>query len=736
MELQGANPDAPATLSDELPGKVHHLIGRERSRWRTDVATYAKVEFSNVYPGIDLVYYGNRGHLEYDFVVAPGFDPSMIRLCFNGADAAGLDDRGGLRFQLGGREIRLEVPTIYQEIDGVRREVRGGYAYRADGSIGFVLSSYDASRALVIDPVVQFSSFLGGSAEESPFGDVIGVDTFLGPDGALYVAGFTSSFDFPTSSALQPAKSGGFDAFVAKLDPTGSTLEFSTYFGGSEIDAARAIAVTPDGYITITGYTNSADFPTTAGVVQPGHGGQVDAYAVRFDPTGSSVVFATYLGGASFDVAFDVAVDGVGNSYLAGRTFSNDFPLVNALQPVKVVQSDVDAFIAKLNPTGTVLEYSTYLGGIGDDAIFGLDVDAGGNAFLVGRTYSPDFPATAGAIDESCGSDGACDGSSDAFVAKVIADGSALSYSGFLGGSLDDWGFAIDVDASGNAYVTGYTTSDDFPVSAHAVQPSFAGQSDAFVAKIDAAGAGIVFATYFGGSSLENLHIGREFLSFQGLGGIAVDPDGYVAVTGLAYSANLPVVNAIQPSPGGGSDAFVVVFDPIGSSIAYASYLGGAADDGGTAIHVGEGGNLHVAGITASSDFPLQDPLQPIYGGGAFDGFVTAFSKPLSIRVRSTADRIAPGDDLPVTLRLSNRTSNPEPAVLAVFLEIPGLGSSTILGPVPVGLPPEHTVDLEPLITIPSGAPRGIWRLWGLIGQPDSSGLVIVDVSGRGFIVE
>ncbi len=628
MSLVGAARKPAVTGVDELPGKANYFIGNDHSKWRTKVPTYAKVQYENIYPGIDLVYYGNQRQLEYDFVVAPGADPKKIVLGFKGAKKLEIDAQGELVLHAAVGDIRQHKPIIYQQVDGVRHDIAGGYVRKGANRVGFHLAAYDASRPLIIDPVLSYSTYLGGTGSDVVNG--IAVDA----GGNAYVMGVTDSIDFPTTpGVLQPQiASSGNHLFVTKLNPSGSALVYSTYFGGSNPnDLPFSIAVDANGSAYLTGRTFSADFPTTAGAFQPmfaGPSGTTDVFVTKLDPTGSALVYSTYLGGTgSFDSASGIAVDGAGNALVVGTTGSRDFPTAAAFQPA-LAGGDrfgaANAFVTKLNPAGTGLVYSTYLGGVsfrGGDGASGIAVDGAGNAYVTGTTTSNNFPTTPGAFQRTLGDDGNFFSlPEDAFVTKFDPAG-ALVYSTYLGGSGHDRGAGIAVDAGGNAYVTGLVGSLDFPTTAGAFQPVYGdGVENAFVTKLNPTGTGLVYSTYFGGFSGATSN------------GIAVDAAGNAYITGearrLCLQFGCVVVfpttpGAFQPNYGGGNaDGFVTKFNPEGSALVYSSFLGGSRDDTSQGIAVDASGNAYVTGFTGSANFPTTaGAFQTTLRG--FDAFVT-----------------------------------------------------------------------------------------------------------------
>jgi len=620
MKLRHANLAAKVTGVDELAGTSNYFIGNDPTKWRTNVPTYAKVKYEGIYPGVDLVYYGNQRQLEYDFIVAPGADPRRIAFDIRGAKRIRRDAHGELVFKMGENEIRWHKPVVYQEKDGARQLIAARYAIADENRVGFELAKYDATKRLYIDPLI-YSTYLGGSGNDA--GGAIAVDAA----GNAYVTGYTASTDFPTMNPLQPANGGGADAFVAKLNPAGSALVYSTYLGGSGAEnvylylgfgdtAVGGIAVDSAGNAYVTGYTSSTDFPTM-NPLQPANGGGTDAFVAKLNPTGSALLYSTYLGGSSDDYGFAITVDSAGNAYVAGRTFSADFPTKNPFQPP--LGNDGDAFVSKLNPTGSALVYSTCLG---DDAYgTGIAVDSVGDVYISGVTASIDFPVTPGAFQTSCG--GPCYG--NAFVSKFNPAGSALVYSTYLGGSEADYATAIALDGAGNVYVTGYTTSDDFPVTPGAFQTVCNGGQgcsrvgDAFVSKINAAGSALFYSTYLGGKNFD-----------YGFG-IAVDGTGDAYVTGYTAGSGFPLEHPLHESGLRGS-GFVSKFNPAGSALLFSTYLGGKGLDYGFGIAVDGAGNAYVTGSTASTDFPTTPgAFQTTNGGGA-----DAFAVEIDVRTPTT----------------------------------------------------------------------------------------------------
>ncbi|HEV2706997.1 MAG TPA: SBBP repeat-containing protein, partial [Pyrinomonadaceae bacterium] len=605
MKLVGANAGAGGEGVNELGGKVNYFMGNDPAAWRVNLPTYGRVRYSEVYPGIDVLYYGNQRQLEYDFVVAPGSDARSVSLEFEGADKVEIDTSGDLLLTMGEEVIRQLKPVIYQEVEGARRTVEGGYVIDAEGRVSFALGEYDAGHTLVIDPVIVYSTYLGGLNPE--IARAIAVDA----SGHAYVTGFTRSDKFPTLNPVQSTLNGTQDVFVTKLNAEGTALVYSTYLGGSSSEEARGIAVDAEGNAYLTGLTGSTNFPL-ANAIQAAPN---DAFVTKLNETGSALVYSTYIGGTSSEFGEAIAVDSFGNAYVAGSTFSSNFPTVNPIQAS--FGGFTDAFALKIKADGTAFVYATYLGGSGADIAKGIAVDASGNAYLTGDTSSDKFPTANALQAKNAGGD------ADSFVTKIDADGAVLVYSTFLGGSGAEDGEAIAVDAAGNAYVTGVTESIDFP-TANAVQPANGGTTvlqDAYVTKLDATGSFLVYSTYLGGGGGE--------IGF----GIKVDSSGSAYVVGATGSTNtFPVINALKCARSGGDDAFVTKFNQKGSGFIYSTYFGGNGDDSGQGIGLDSSGNAYIAGITNSTDLPVVNAFQDTFGGGFpfGDAFVTKLNDALS----------------------------------------------------------------------------------------------------------
>jgi Beta-propeller repeat len=627
LTFVGADQAVHAVGIDRLPGVSNYFLGNDPSVWRTRVPQYAKVTYRNLYPGIDLSFYGNEeGQLEYDLSLRPGEDPSIIRLAFRGSDSMTLDRQGDLVLRLGGREVIQPRPKIYQEAWGSTHLVPGRYVLQGS-HVGFAVGRFDRGRPLIIDPEVEYSTFLGGSGDE--LGDV---QPAVDGKGHLYICGNTDSTDFPvTPGVIQPTEAGDFDAFVSEVNSDGSGLVYSTFLGGSSADLGIACALDSSGDLHLTGVTGSEDFPITQGVVQPhfaGGDGSIcfgspcDGYVAKLSPDGARLIYSTYVGGSGDESLGGIQVDQWGDAVVAGSTSSTDFPATPGAFQTKNA-GGVDAVVAKLNATASSFVYSTYLGGKGDDGAGepGLAVDSNGNAYVEGVTNSTRFPTTPRSFQRRYAGNG------DFFVTKLDPTGSRLVHSTYLGGSGPEVALnGTTVDASGNAYIVGTSCSTDFPVTPGAFQTKDAGDgpscfgsitddlADGTVTELNSTGSALVFSTYLGGKGLEEL------------GGGQTDASGHVFVGGVSSSIDYPVTpDAFQRTNHGGPDRFdgtITELASDGSRLIFSTYWGGTGDDLTEAGALDGSGNLYVTGCTASSDFPTtKGALQRTFAGGDGTGF-------------------------------------------------------------------------------------------------------------------
>ena len=663
-----------------VAGRVNYLLGRDRTGWHTNLPTYHEVVYRQLWPGIDLRFRGSEGQLKYELEVAPGASVDAIRLAYAGASGVSLDRDGDLLLRTPLGTFRDTRPISYQRIGGKRVPVRSRFVLAGGGRYGFGVGAYDRRLPLIIDPGLQYSTYLGGSSFDS--GSGIAVDAA----GSAYVTGETDSTDFPTTSgAVESAPNGDSDAFVTKLNRSGTGLVYTTYLGGGGDDIGNGIAVDPVGSAYVTGETDSTDFPTTSGAFEPTNGRlDIDAFVAKLDATGSALLYSTYLGGRLGDeTGGGIAVDPAGNAYVTGETASSDFPTTpGAFDPTLNSPSGGDAFVTKLNMTGSGLVYSTYLGGSASQTGFGIAVDPAGSAYVTGETGSSDFPTTAGAIDPTA------NGSKDAFVTKLNPAGSALAYSTYLGGSLGaETGRAIAVDTAGSAHVTGDTDSGDFPTTPGALDPTANGNSDAFVTKLNPSGSALAYSTYLGGTNSEDGN------------GIAVDPAGGAYVTGQTESSDYPTtVGAPDPTLGGSSDAFVTKLD-VGAPATLTLSPASARDPAGTTHTVtatvtdaaGQPAASVVARFTVGGSVTTSDQCTTGAGGKcsfSYQGPAQAGSDTLSAYADSnnntvqdagepTAEATKTWTALPRPVTKTLTTALPRPATSAARTTIPRTRSTS-----------------------------------------------------------
>jgi len=617
ISMVKANTAAPIEALDPLRARTNYFVG-SRENWRTGVESFTRVAYRSVYPGIDIVYYGNGDQLEYDFVLRPGADPRAIRFQFRGAGRVQLTAEGDLSIESGGAQFVQKRPVVYQEdpVTAVRRPVEGRYELLAHRTIGLRLNAYDPSRPLVIDPVVTYSIFIGGSST-----DVISAMT-TDAQGLIYVAGYTQNADLPpVGNAAQPTFSASKDGFIAVLDPKklgSDTWVYFTFLGGGRDDAITAMTIDVLGNINVTGTTTSSDFPLSGASVQTSLALSTTSTSLVF-PTDAFVsiismtdglLYSTYYGGTNNETPNAIARDQAGFLYIFGTTSSGDLPITaSAYQPG--IWGPTDTFLAKLDPNSSVLSYATYLGGEAEDDGRGMAVSPGGLVYFAASTYSLNFPYV-GYIPHPfrIGVENIVIGAID----TTQANASSLVYCTYFGGSALDEVRTLKLDANGKLWLTGWTMSRDFPVTPNAMQTVLTGSANAFVARVNTAAlptAFVEYATFLGGSGTDVAY------------DMTLDPAGDVYVTGYTMSPDFPVKGAIQPLYPNGIDTFLVEFNPAVSgrdALVFGTYLGGLGTHVGQAVVLGPNGSIYLAGYT-TSDWNLAVPLN-IYNGGGSDGFV------------------------------------------------------------------------------------------------------------------
>jgi hypothetical protein len=620
MTLEHANRGARIQPEQRLKLRTDYYIG-ERSHWHAGIASFARVRYGGVYPGIDLVYYGTESQLEYDFVLSPGADPRAVRMKFDAASKLSLNPEGDLVINGGEGTVVEKRPVIYQQdpAGSARTEIRGGYVLLGRHTVGLHLDRYDPARTLVVDPVLAYSTYIGGALTDY----ITAVQT--DNQGNLYVAGATGTSDLvASSSAYATANAGELDIFLAVIDNapgSGYGVTYLTYIGGAYDDIPLAMAVDSSQNMYVVGTTKSSTFPLTANAFDTtGGSSYTDAFVLVFSPSlsgTSGLVFSSLLGGTTgSESANGVAYDSSGNVYVVGTTASTDWP-VTANAYASAINGPQDAYIAQINPTGGTLTYGTYMGGELVDDGRGIAVDKNGLVYFACSSDSSMFPAAgnqyqpklAGAFDVVLG------------VMDLTQVGTAsLLYTSYLGGAENDMARGLALDAAGDIIVTGYTLSSNFPVTADAAQPAYAGNSDVFVSVLNYTNSRfLLYSTYLGGSDAE---VGYA---------VTTDPSGYIYVTGYTISQDFPVTaGAIQATWGGGTDVFVTKIKPhvAGSAaIVWSTFLGAATNNYAYGIGVGSDGRVYVGGSTGGG-FPTSgSAYQAFYQGGYSDGFLSVISQ-------------------------------------------------------------------------------------------------------------
>jgi hypothetical protein len=631
IELEGANPLSKIEPLDERPGKVSFFEGKDPSHWVKGASTYARLRYKEIYPGIDLVFYGKEGRLEYDFVVAAGADPSLIRMKIDGNDTVSITDQGELR--LGDVVHR---PQLYQNLEHGKRLVEGKFVALAGDRVGFAFANYDRTKTFVIDPTINllYSTYAGGIHNDQAFGMTVDLQ------GNTYLTGWAASQDFPvTGNAFQTTRmtigSYLYDVIVMKFDPSG-TLLYSTFLGGAQNDQGGPIVANPDGSVYVGGYTQSADFPITSNAFQKVWGGGLDGFLTRISSDGSQLLYSTYLGGPGDEAITSMILNADGSLWMSGVASQAGLPAsATAFQPQP---NGIDnSFVAKaqFDQNGNLqLPYLTFIGGSqsgesngpGEGWGSSLALDAAGNVYIAGVTESSNYPVTANAYEKPVTLSHGCDNSPNpntiGVVTKFSPDLSQMLYSTYFGGKTEDQnGFpdcnqgvgTIRLDAKGNIWLYGYTAESDLPITANAISSQLNGNGtagqDTFLAELSPDGTMLLYGTYLGGSGQD------------GAGPMAFDAAGNIWLSGNSNSPNFPVTSdALQAQvASGGFDFTLTELSPDGTKILYSTYLGGTADNGanGIAMALDGSGNIHFSGSTASASFPVTpNAFQPIFANG------------------------------------------------------------------------------------------------------------------------
>jgi len=723
--LEHANANAKAEPLDPLPGVSNYYLGNDPKKWRTDVPHFARVRYHDVYPGIDLVYYGNKdAQLEYDFVVKPGADSGAIRIAYNRQVLA--DSSGDLVIS----RLRQRRPKVYQ----AGREIECKYIVRDDTHVELALSRYDHNAPLTIDPVIDYSTYLGGNAQD------VAADIAVDSSGNMYVTGSLQSPQYPNLNPFQQASETAQLMVIAKVAAAGNALIWYTYVGGTALNDAEKIALDSSGNSYVAGFTSSTDFPTRNAAQPVFGGGSENAVIVKVDGNGK-LVYSTYLGGDNQERAQGLAVDATGAAFVSGFTWSIDFPVKNALQPTTTGRPD--AFLAKLSPAGDHFLFATYLGGSAADYGQRVDLDSSGNPVVVGSTSSTDFPL----VHPLQPALGAVTGSPVAgFITKFSSAGDKLLYSTFLGGgSLYSSLYQVKLDASDNIWVAGQVTGPGLATK-NPIQASFAGgEWDLQIAEVSAIGDSLLFSSYFGGSNIEIAT------------GMTSDSAGNIYISGFTYSKDFPVKNSLQPfasaTQGFADDTFLVDISS-GGTLIYSTVIGGHGDNRNGAVAVDAHGAVYLAGSTSALDFPLKNPLQASYGGGPYDMYIVRLAPetaPSSLFITSPASipfRYVIGDPVPPSKTVSvtnsggavsftpsstaawlnvTASSAVTPATLTITVNPTGLNPGTYTGSIQID--PQSGVQVNFSVlgaapTVTAISPASV---------PVGSGTTVLTISGSGF---
>jgi hypothetical protein len=601
LTFVGASNDVVVQGVGALQGRYNYFLGNDPSRWRANVPAYASIRYRGLYPGVDVEIEEHESRLEYDLTLEPGADLDQVVIRCEGAEALHLDESGALVLETATGSLQQLRPRTYQiGPAGERLPVDCSFRILGDACFAFEVAGRRGDLPLVVDPGLVYSAFLGGTGYDK------GTALALDAAGAAVVGGFTWSSDFPTTpGAYDTTQNGSSDAFVTKLDASGSTLLYSTFLGGSGVDELYAIALDATGAAVLTGWTLSSNFPTTTGAYDTTYGGGFDGFVTKLDATGGTLLYSTLLGGSDTDIGYVLAFDAAGDTVVAGWSSSSDFPATPGAYDTKH-NGGQDGFVAKLNAAGSKLIYATFLGGSGTEGIFGLTLDGAGAPIVVGGTASSDFPTTPGAYDTTfSGGDG--------FVAKLDSSASTLLYSTFLGGSDDENAENVVLDSAGAVIVSGWTLSSDFPTTPGAYDTTYGGGRDITLSKLDPSGSTLLYSTFLGGSG--------EELTVKTL---ALDSTGAIVLSGRTSSADFPTTpGAYDTTQNGNHDVFVAKLDLASSTLLYSTFLGGSGDEQAGRLVLDAAGAAVVSGETSSSNFPTTPgAYDTTYNGGGNDVFL------------------------------------------------------------------------------------------------------------------
>ncbi|MBX2959109.1 MAG: SBBP repeat-containing protein [Flavobacteriales bacterium] len=598
MNLIGSNLEVIPEGKDKQTAYYNYFIGNDDNKHASNVGLYKEALVKDVYIGIDMRYYFDKGNLRYDYIVNPGADPKQIRFSIDGSENTYVNTQGELIFTTRFGEVKNADLYCYQKQD--KKTVNAKFTNLGE-YLTITLGDYNKNQTLIIDPLI-YSTYIGGSNTE--WGNSI----VLNATNNAYITGQSESIDYDIiAGAFQTTNAGIEDVFVTKLNATGTTLLYSTYIGGSGSERGQSIAIDVSGNAYVTGYTGSTNFDITAGAFQTINDGMKDIFVTKLNATGTAILYSTYLGGNNDDFANSIAIDTSGNAYITGYT-GYFYDVTSGAYQTTFLGGNWDAFVTKLNSTGTALVYSTFIGGSDTDWGFSIALDASNNAYIFGETRSTNYNTTSGAFQTTFGG-----GLNDVFVTKLNASGTALLYSTYIGGNDYDYGYSLALDASGNAYVTGYTSSSDYDVTLGAFQTTYGGGLyDVFVTKLNATGTDLLYSTYIGGSSSD---LGRS---------IALDASGNAYITGYTSSTNFDItLGAFQTTFAGAYDVFVTRLNATGTALLYSTYIGGSSDDRGFQVVLDDSAYAYITGYTKSTNYDITAGVFQTTYGGSTDIFVS-----------------------------------------------------------------------------------------------------------------
>ena len=675
MQWIASNPSPRVEAEAKLNSTTNYLLGNRRDQWRTGVANFGVVRYHEIYPGADLVFYGKDGELEYDLVLQPGAAPSRMRARFSGQQGLRITETGDLAISMTGGDIVQKRPRVYQDRLGVRTEVASSYRIESDGSVGIQLGDWDRARELVIDPVLSYATYLGGSGEE--LAPELAVDSA----GNVYLFGDVASSNFPTTTgALRTTRAGGpYDNFITKFGPDGKVV-WSTLLGGAGDETSGGIAVDATGSVYLTGGTTSSDFPVTPGAVQTTKriGGDLnqDGYVVKLNPTGSALVYGTFYGGTDDETPTDIAINSAGEVFVTGFTWSTNYPTTPGALKVRDDAALYESFATRIDAAGASYVYSTYIGGTIAELAAAIAVDSQNNAYIAGTSVSTDFPVTTGAFQVNR------QGVSDPFVLKLNPQGNAIVYSTLIGGGTGtDTLLDLAVDSAGNAYITGNAESSDFPLGTNPVQRTKQGTADAFLVKLNQLGSQIVYGTYLGGAGTER----GESVAVDALG------SAFVLLTTNSTTGLTPV-QAFQGTNGGGADTYIVKLSTDGASVVGSSFFGGSGSELGRSIAVDNRDRAYISGSTQSTNLPVTPGSYQAAAAGAREAFwarvdfaapaITLSVSPSSLTASGAVGTVIPSQQLSLVAATGQRPDwNLEVTTSGNWLAatpLSGSGSATI----------------------------------------------------------